>query len=174
MELTNPSTREYKGDVLVTDNPFEEQPIVTTVTIRVDEYDQRTLNLISHDRKELVKKFINAYGRAKLDSLLGILNDIERCIFTIMAYQRCTLISTSNLSAAVDRLSGDITVDLLSLVVSAEAKLAERARSISVVPLHLVTYTDVVLRYTLYSVSYTLRYKDILLKMADGLRPDTN
>ena len=164
MELVNPRTGEYKGDALITDDPFEEQQsIVTPVTIHVSGYDRELFDVINRNRRELVEEFKAAYGRNELGDLLEILDDIERCAFTIVAYQHCPLISTSNLSAAADRLGGIITAELSSFIIKSEVKFSEKTHSLSMVPHRLVAYAGPIVRYVLYEISYELRRKNALV-----------
>lgn len=160
MELIDARTGKCRGEILIFDSPLEE-PILKPVTIQVSKLDWELFEAICFGREKLVKDFRDAYGQT--DSLLEILDDIERCAFTIVAYQHCPLISTSNLSAAADRLGGIITAELSPFIIKSEVKFSEKTHSLSMVPHRLVAYAGPIVRYVLYEISYELRRKNALV-----------
>ncbi len=170
MELIDARTGKCRGELLIFDSPLEE-PIVKPITVQVSKLDWKLFEDICLGREKLVKDFRDAYGQT--DSLLEILNRIERCVFTIAAYRHCPEVqvqaSTSNLSAVVDRLNKAISMDLPSLIIDAEIELQEKTNRLRV-PLCLIAYTNPIMYYALNSASYMLRMQDFeiaCLKMAN-------
>ena len=167
MELIDARTGKCRGEILIFDSPLEE-PILKPVTIQVSKLDWELFEAICFGREKLVKDFRDAYGQT--DSLLEILNRIERCVFTIAAYRHCpevqTWASPSSLYAAADRLGKAINVDLPSLITDAEIKLAEKKYRLSIVPLRLSVYTKPISCYVLDSINYEMLLTNNLLRMA--------
>lgn len=182
MELINSRTGECRGNILILDNPVE-NPTATPVTIHVDQENWEMLETITNFRKELVKSFRDAYGY-EAQSLLDVMNSVDECVLTIASYGRIDIdrqdserVSTRNLSAITDRLSNMIVGDFSPLIVHAEGERVKKEHSISMVPLYSFAYVNAVWHYALNSTSYALRVQDFrntLLVMADGLRPDAN
>lgn len=183
MELVDSRTGECRGNILILDNPVE-SPTATPVTIHVDQENWEMLEAITNFRKELVKAFRDDYGYES-QRLLDVLNSVDECIITIAAYGRTDRqlskdnerVSTRNLSAVADRLSNMIVGDLSPLVVHTEAERVKKEHCISMVPLYFFAYANAVWHYALNSTSCALRVQDFrntLLVMADGLRPDAN
>ena len=167
MELVSSSTRTCRGELLIFDSPLEE-PTIAPVTVQVSKLDWELFEVICYGREKLVEDFRDAYGQT--DSLLEILNRIERCVFTVAAYQHCPEVqkwaSPSSLYAAADRLGKDITMKLPSLITDAEIKLAEKKYRLSIVPLRLIAYTNPISRYVLDSINYEMLLTDSLLRIA--------
>ena len=167
MELIDARTGKCRGEILIFDSPLEE-PILKPVTIQVSKLDWELFEAICFGREKLVKDFRDAYGQT--DSLLEILNRIERCVFTIAAYRHCPEVqkwaSPSSLYAAADRLGKDITMKLPSLITDAEIKLAEKECRLSIVPLRLIVYTNPISCYALDSINYEMLLTNSLLRMA--------
>ena len=96
----------------------------------------------------LIEEFIKAYGEAKLDDLLNILDKIGRCTFTIVAYdyypEEKVRVSTRNLSVVADRCSNAIS-DLSLLIVKAESKEVKNTNHFSMVSLCSIGYINLVL-----------------------------
>ena len=185
MELVNRCTRKCKGNILLFDNPFE-KPTATPVTIHVNEGDWEMMELIDYAREKLINGFRDDYDQTRSDSLIKTLGAIDECVFTIAAYGRTDWhsseaqeqeVSTRNLSAVVDRLSNMIVKDLFPLIVDAEVEKAKEEHRLTVVPLLLSAYANAVWHYALNSTSCALRvqyFRNTLLVMADGLRPDAS
>ena len=182
MELVDSRTGECRGNILILDNPVE-SPTATPVTIHVDRENWEMLETIADAQKELVKAFRDAYGYES-QRLLDVLNSVDECIITIASYGRIDIdrqdserVFTRNLSAITDRLSNMIVGDLSLLAVHTEAERVKKEHSISLAPLYFFAYVNAVWHYALNSTSYALRVQDFrntLLVMADGLRPDAN
>ena len=136
MEFIELRTEEYDGYILLSKYRFEE-PRAIYVTIHVDEYKRKWFELIARAREMLIGEFIKAYGEVELDDLLSILDKIERCTFTIVAYdyypEEKVRVSTRNLSVVTDRCSDAIS-DLSLLIVSAENKQAKNTHLLSMTP----------------------------------------
>jgi len=184
VELVDSRTGECRGNILILDNPVE-SPTATPVTIHVDQENWEMLETIADAQKELVNAFRDTYDQPRLESLLDTLNSVNGCIFTIAAYGRTDRqlskdnerVSTRNLSAVADRLSNMIVGDLSLLAVHTEAERVKKEHCISIAPLYFFAYVNAVWHYALNSTSYALRVQDFrntLLVMADGLRPDAN
>ena len=184
MELVDSRTGECRGNILILDNPVE-SPTATPVTIHVDQENWEMLETIADAQKELVNAFRDTYDQPRLESLLDTLNSVNGCIFTIAAYGRTDRqlskdnerVSTRNLSAVADRLSNMIVGDFSPLIVHAEGERVKKEHSLSMVPLYFFAYINAVWHYALNSTSCALRAQDFrntLLVMADGLRPDAN
>ena len=167
MKLIDSQTCKCSGEILIFDSPLED-PVLRPVTVQVSKLDWKLFEAICRDREKLVEDFRNAYGQT--DSLLEILNRIERCVFTIAAYRHCPEVqkwaSPSSLYAAADRLGKDITMKLPSLITDAEIKLAEKECRLSIVPLRLIVYTNPISRYVLDSINYEMLLTDSLLRIA--------
>ena len=167
MKLIDSQTCKCSGEILFFDSPLED-PVLRPVTVQVSKLDWKLFEDICLGREKLVKDFRDAYGQT--DSLLEILNRIERCVFTIAAYRHCPEVqkwaSPSSLYAAADRLGKDITMKLPSLITDAEIKLAEKECHLSITPLRLIVYTNPILRYALDSINYEMLLTDSLLRIA--------
>ena len=183
MELIDARTGECRGNILILGNPAE-SPSRRLLTIHVDQENWEMLEAITNFRKELVKAFRDDYGYES-QRLLDVLNSVDECIITIAAYGRTDRqlskdnerVSTRNLSAITDRLSNMIVGDFSPLIVHAEGERVKKEHSMSMVPLYSFAYVNAVWHYALNSTSYALRVQDFrntLLVMADGLRPDAN
>ena len=184
MELIDARTGKCRGNILILDNPVE-NPTTATVTIHVDQNNWEMMETITDAQKGLVNAFRDTYDQPRLESLLDTLNSVDECIFTIAAYGRTDRqlskdnerVSTRNLSAVADRLSNMIVGDLSLLAVHTEAERVKKEHRISIAPLYFFAYVNAVWHYALNSTSYALRVQDFrntLLVMADGLRPDAN
>ena len=184
MELINSRTGECRGNILILDNPAE-SPSRRLLTIRVDQKDWETMEIIDRTQKRLINVFRDIHGQTRLNSLLDTLNDVDRCVFTIAAYGRIDWqsseeqeqVSTRNLSAVADRLSNMIVEDLSSLIVRAEDERVNKVRRVSTVPLFFSVYANAVWHYALNSVSYALRTEDsrnTLLRIVGSLGPDAD
>ena len=184
MELINSRTGECRGNILILDNPVE-NPTATPVTIHVDQNNWEMMETITDAQKGLVNAFKDTYDQPRLKSLLDTLNSVDECIFTIAAYGRTDRqlskdnerVSTRNLSTVADRLSNMIVGDLSLLAVHTEAERVKKEHCISIAPLYFFAYVNAVWHYALNSTSYALRVQDFrntLLVMADGLRPDAS
>ena len=169
MELIDAQTCKCSGEILIFDSPLED-PVLRPVTVQVSKLDWKLFEAICRDREKLVEDFRDAYGQARLDGLLEILNRIEICVFTIAAYRHCPEVqkwaSPSSLYAAADRLGKDITMKLPSLITDAEIKLAEKECRLSIVPLRLIVYTNPISCYALDSINYEMLLTNSLLRMA--------
>lgn len=183
MELIDSRTGTCKGNILILDNPAE-SPSRRLLTIHVDQENWEMLEAITNFRKELVKAFRDDYGYES-QRLLDVLNSVDECIITIAAYGRTDRqlskdnerVSTRNLSAITDRLSNMIVGDFSPLIVHAEGKRVKKEHSLSMVPLYSFAYVNAVWHYALNSTSCALRvqvFRNTLLVMAYGLRPDAN
>lgn len=167
MELIDAQTCKCSGEILIFDSPLED-PVLRPVTVQVSKLDWKLFEVICYGREKLVEDFRDAYGQT--DSLLEVLDRIERCVFTVAAYQHCPEVqkwaSPSSLYVAADRLGKDITMKLPSLITDAEIKLAEKKYRLSIVPLRLIAYTNPISRYVLDSINYEMMLADTLLKIA--------
>ena len=167
MKLIDSQTCTCRGELLIFDSPLEE-PILKPVTIQVSKLDWKLFEAICYGREKLVEDFRDAYGQT--DSLLEVLDRIERCVFTIAAYRHCPAVQTwaspSSLYAAADRLCKAINLDLPSLITDAEIKLAEKKYRFSIVPLRLIVYTNPISCYLLDSINYEMLLTNNLLRMA--------
>lgn len=85
MDFNELRTEEYDGYILLSNYRFEE-PRAIYVTIHVGECKRKWFELFAKTREMLIEEFIKAYGEAKLDDLLNILDKIGQCTFTIVAY----------------------------------------------------------------------------------------
>lgn len=147
MDFNELRTEEYDGYILLSNYRFEE-PRAIYVTIHVDECKRKWFELFAKAREMLIEEFIKAYGEAKLDDLLNILDKIGRCTFTIVAYdyypEEKVRVSTRNLSVVADRCSNAIS-DLSLLIVKAESKEVKNTNHFSMVSLCSIGYINLVL-----------------------------
>lgn len=147
MDFNELRTEEYDGYILLSNYRFEE-PRAIYVTIHVDECKRKWFELFAKAREMLIEEFIKAYGEAKLDDLLNILDKIGRCTFTIVAYdyypEEKVRVSTRNLSVVADRCSNAIS-DLSLLIVKAESKEVKNTNHFSMVSLYSIGYINLVL-----------------------------
>ena len=157
MEFTELRTEEYEGYILLSKYRFE-KPRAIYVTIHVDECKRKWFELIARTREMLIGEFIKAYGETELDDLLSILDKVERCTFTIVAYdyypEEKVRVSTRNLSVVADRCSDAIS-DLSLLIVRAENKQVKNTHLLSMTPLCLIGYINLV-RHALDRVNRAL------------------
>lgn len=170
MELIDSQTGKCKGNILIAEYYSFEEPIVVPVTIYVDQYRWKRLELITDARKMLIEEFNNVHGNTRLDDLRDILNDIEMCVLTITAHEyhieEQVRVSARNLPVVADRCNEAIS-KLYALIIDAENERSKKTHSFSTVIPRLIAYTNPVLHYVLNRVNCALSwqcYRNTLLE----------
>lgn len=162
MELIDSRTGTCKGNILIAEYYSFDEPIVAPVTIHVDQYRWKRLELITDAQKMLIEEFNNVYGQTGLDELRDILNDIEMYVLTITAHdyyiEEQVRVSTRNLPVVADRCNEAIS-NLYALIVDAESEKVKKTHSLSKVIPCLIAYTSPVSHYVLNRVNCALSWQ---------------